>query len=146
MKAVTPYLNFAGTTEEAFTFYAAALGGTVTGVARYRDFGESMGELSEADLDKVANVELALPNGATIMGTDLLASLDQQFVAGNGFALYIEADDADEARRLFAALSEGGSVSMEPAPTEWAEWFAGCQDRFGVEWMITWTGSVVFGG
>jgi PhnB protein len=105
-----------------------------------------MAELPEADLDKVANVGLTLPNGSMLMGTDVLASLGQQFRSGNDFALHVEADDASEAQRLFTALSEGGTVSMEPAPTEWAEWFAGCTDRFGVEWMISYTGSVVFQG
>jgi PhnB protein len=81
-----------------------------------------------------------------LMGTDMLASLGQQFRPGNDFALHLEVDDTAEAERLFAALSEGGTVSMEPAPTEWAEWFAGCTDRFGVEWMISCTGSVVFQG
>jgi PhnB protein len=145
MKALTPYLNFDGTTEEAFTFYAEVFGGRIMGVARFRDFG-SMSQLPEADLDKVANVGLELPNGTTLMGTDLLASLGQQFTSGNDFALHVEADDAAEAQRLFAALSEGGTVSMEPAATEWAEWFAGCTDRFGVEWMLSFTGSVVFEG
>ncbi|MGB8020965.1 MAG: VOC family protein [Candidatus Nanopelagicales bacterium] len=146
MKALTPYLNFDGTTEEAFTFYAQVFGGRVMGVARFRDFGPSMGELSEADLDKVANIGLMLPNGTMLMGTDLLASLGQELTTGNDFSLHVEADDAAEAQRLFAALAEGGSVSMEPAATEWAEWFAGCTDRFGTEWMISFTGSVVFGG
>jgi PhnB protein len=145
MKALTPYLNFDGTTEEAFTFYAQVLGGQIMGVARFRDFG-SMAQLPEADLDKVANVALTLPNGTMLMGTDMLASLGQQFRSGNDFALHLEADDTGEAERLFAALSEGGTVSMEPAPTEWAEWFAGCTDKFGVEWMISCTGSVVFQG
>ena len=143
MKALTPYLNFNGTTEEAFTFYAEVFGGQILGVARFRDFG-SMAELPEADLDKVANVALTLPNGTMLMGTDMLASLGQEFSTGNDFSLHVEADDAGEAQRLFDALSEGGTVSMEPAPTEWAEWFAGCTDRFGVEWMLSYTGSVVF--
>ena len=145
MKAITPYLNFDGTTEEAFAFYAQALGGTIMGVARFRDFGASMGELAEADLDKVANIALELPNGTMLMGTDMLASLGQQLKAGNNLALHIEAEDTAEAERLFGALSEGGTVSMEPAATEWAQWFAGCNDKFGVEWMVSYTGSVVFG-
>jgi len=144
MKAVTPYLNFAGTTEEAFAFYAEVLGGEIMGVARYRDFGETMGELPEGDLDKVANIAVTLPNGTMLMGTDMLASLGQELIVGNEFSLHIEADDEAEAKRLFEALSQGGSVSMEPAPTEWAQWFAGCKDRFGVEWMVSFTGSVEF--
>lgn len=143
MKALTPYLNFAGNTEEAFTFYAEVFGGRIDGVARFRDFG-SMSELPEADLDKVANVGLTLPNGTTLMGTDLLASLGQSLTQGNDFALHVEADDAAEAQRLFDALAAGGTVSMAPEATEWAEWFGGCTDRFGVEWMISFTGSVNF--
>ncbi|MGB7982178.1 MAG: VOC family protein [Candidatus Nanopelagicales bacterium] len=143
MKALTPYLNFAGTTEEAFAFYAEVFGGQSLGVARYRDFG-SMGDLPEEDLDKVANTALELPNATMLMGTDTLASLGQELIRGNSFSLHVEADDAGEAQRLFAALSEGGTVSMEPAPTEWAQWFAGCTDRFGVEWMVSYTGSVQF--
>ncbi len=144
MKSLTPYLNFDGTTQEAFAFYAEVLGAEVLGVARYRDFGASMGELPEADKDKVANAALRLSDGTMLMGTDLLSSLGQEFRSGNDFALHLEADDVDEAQRLFDALSDGGAVSMEPEPTEWAEWFGGCSDRFGIEWMISYTGSVVF--
>lgn len=146
MKALTPYLNFDGTTEEAFRFYAEVFGGQLLGPARFRDFGESMGQLPPGDQEKVANIGLTLPNGTMLMGTDVLASMGQQLNAGNNFSLHIEADDRAEAERLFAALSEGGSVSMAPAATEWAEWFAGCNDRFGIEWMVSYTGSVVFGG
>ena len=49
------------------------------------------------------------------------------------------------AERIFAALSAGGKVNMEPGRTEWAQWFAGCTDKFGVEWMVSFTGGVVFG-
>ena len=146
MKALTPYLNFDGTTEEAFTFYAGVFGGQILGVARFRDFGDTMGSLPDAELDKVANVALVLPNGTMLMGTDMLASLGQTLTSGNDFSLHVEADDVAEAQRLFDALCEGGSVSMAPAPTEWAEWFAGCTDRFGIEWMISFTGAVVFDG
>lgn len=146
MKALTPYLNFDGTTEEAFGFYAEVFGGQIVGVARYRAFAESMGDLPEADLDKVANIGLTLPDGTMLMGTDLLASAGQQLTTGNDFALHVEADDAAEAQRLFDALSEGGSVLMDPARTQWAEWFAGCTDRFDIEWMVSYTGSVQFDG
>lgn len=145
MPTLTPYLNFPGTTEEAFAFYADAIGGEVTGIARFRDFGETMGELPPEDLDKVANMALRLPDGTMIMGTDMLPSIGQEYRPGNDFALHLEADDAAAAERIFAALSAGGQISMEPAGTEWAEWFAGCTDKYGVEWMVSYTGSVEFG-
>lgn len=144
MKSLTPYLNFPGTTEGAFEFYAAALGGEITGIARFRDFAKSMPGLPTEDYEKVANVGLRLPNGDEMMGTDLLPSLGQQFHTGNDFALHVEGDDIVEAQRIFTALSDGGSILMEPAATEWAEWFASCRDKYGVEWMVSFTGSVVF--
>lgn len=146
MKALTPYLNFAGTTEEAFTFYAEVLGGQIMGVARYRDFGESMAGVAEEDLDKVANIGLQLPNGTMMMATDSLPSMGQQLTTGNNFSLHVEADDADDAHRLFAALSQGGAVEMPLARTEWAELYGACTDRYGVSWMVSHTGSVEFGG
>ena len=80
------------------------------------------------------------------MGTDMLAAMGQELRTGNDFALHVEADDVAEAQRLSDALSPGGTVSMEPAATEWAQWFAGCTDQFGTEWMISFTGSVTFAG
>ena len=45
MKAVNPYLNFAGNTEEAFTFYKSVFGGEfIGGITRFKDFGE-MGDM-----------------------------------------------------------------------------------------------------
>lgn len=146
MKTLTPYLNFPGTTEEAFNFYAAALGGTILDIARFRDFGDEMAQLSPEDLDKVANMALSLPNGSMMMGTDFVASLGQALEPGNDFSLHVEADSVEEAQQIFGALAEGGTVNMEPAGTSWAQWFAGCTDKFGVEWMVSFTGAVVFGG
>lgn len=145
MKALTPYLNFPGSTEEAFAFYADVLGGEIMGVARYRDFGESMGELPPEDLDKVANIGLRLPDGTMMMASDVLASLGQTLALGNAFALHVEADDAEDAQRIHRALAEGGTVGMELARTEWAELFGDCTDRYGIQWMVSFTGSVVFG-
>lgn len=146
MQSLTPYLNFDGTTEQAFTFYAEVLGGAITGVSRYSSFAESMGGLPEADLDKVANMGLRLPNGTMLMGTDMLASTGQSLVSGNDFALHLETDSADEAERLFGAFSDGGEVTMAPGATEWAQYFGSCRDKFGTEWMVSFTGSVVFEG
>ena len=30
--------------------------------------------------------------------------------------------------------------------TEWAELYGICVDKFGVQWMVSYTGSVTFGG
>jgi PhnB protein len=52
------------------------------------------------------------------------------------FVAYSTAE-ADEARRVFAALAEGGTVTQEPIETFFAPVFAMCTDRFGIPWMVT---------
>jgi PhnB protein len=54
-----------------------------------------------------------------------------------GFSLSITVPDEAEAARVFAALSEGGLVTMPLAKTFWAPQFGMLQDRFGVGWMVS---------
>ncbi len=140
MKHANPYLNFAGNTEEAFRFYRSVFGGDFPVVLRFREFGPGM---DGPDGDKLAHI--ALPLGSSmLMGTDALESHGRTLVAGNNFSIHLEAESAEEAQRLFDALSDGGSVTMPLAPTEWAEAYGMCSDRFGVQWMVNWTGRVEF--
>jgi PhnB protein len=53
-----------------------------------------------------------------------------------GFALTLNARDEAEARRLFAALAEGGQVQMPLGKTFFSPAFGMATDRFGVMWMV----------
>jgi PhnB protein len=53
-----------------------------------------------------------------------------------GFGLSLPARDEAEARRLFAALAEGGQVQMPVAKTFFSPAFGMVNDRFGVLWMV----------
>jgi PhnB protein len=143
MKAANPYLNFKGNTKEAFDFYKSVFGGEFLGVLRFRDFGENGMQVPESDLDKIAHVALPLGNNI-LMGTDVLESQGQTLNIGNNVYFNIEAESDDEAERLFDALSDGGRVEMALEKTEWAEKYGVCADRFGVQWMVNYTGNVQF--
>ena len=39
-------------------------------------------------------------------------------------------------RRLFAALAEGGKVTMELQDMFWGAYFGSLTDKFGVQWMV----------
>ena len=54
-----------------------------------------------------------------------------------GFSLSLFYPQAQEAQRIFAALSEGGKVTMPITRTFWAEAFGMFTDRFGVPWMVS---------
>ncbi|ADI14094.1 VOC family protein [Truepera radiovictrix] len=140
MKAVHPYLNFSGNTEEAFAFYQSVFGGEVFGVMRFRDFPDNAMNVPEGDLDKIAHIALPLGQGTVLMGTDALSSLGQTLRMGNNAYIYLEADSAEEAQGLFSALAEGGHTEMPLQRVEWAERYGVCTDKFGVQWMVGYTG------
>ena len=53
-----------------------------------------------------------------------------------GFSLSIGAASEAEAKRLFAALSDGGQVQMPLAKTFFSPCFGMVADKFGVSWMV----------
>lgn len=147
MKTVNPYLNFPGNTEEAFEFYRTVFGGDFLAVVRFKDFGEGGGmEMGPEDRDKIAHIALPLGNGHILMGTDALESMGQSLTFGNNSYIALEADTPEEADRVFSALSDQGGVEMELQKTQWAEKYGSCSDRYGVQWMVSYTGAVQFAG
>ena len=145
MKSVNPYLNFKGNTEEAFNFYKSVFGGDFQMVARFRDFGGNAMGVADKDLDKIAHIALPLGPNSMLMGTDVLDSMPTKLSVGNNFYITVEPSTADEADALFGKLSSGGRVEMPLQKTEWAEKYGILADRFGVQWMVNYTGSVRMG-
>jgi PhnB protein len=132
---INPYLNFDGHTEEAMTFYAKALGGTLTPINR---FGEMPGDfpMSDAMKQRVMHVGLQLPGGAMIMASDTMPGMGPPRVAGNASSISVHPDDRATADAMFRALAEGGTVTMPLAEQFWGDYFGSLTDRFGMQWMI----------
>lgn len=139
MKSINPYLNFNGNAEEAFKFYQQVFGGEVQSI-RYKDLGDNMGLTADDDLNMVANAMLPIVGDTVLYGSDVPGMFNQPAKAGNNIEINIEADSIEEAEQLFNALSEGGKIMMPFQETEWAERFGQCADRFGVQWMVMFTG------
>jgi PhnB protein len=77
----------------------------------------------------------ALPvGGITLMGADAPPGRGRAF---GGFDISVDDPNEAEVKRLFTALSEGGSVMMPFAPTFWSPLFGMCTDKFGVNWMVS---------
>ncbi len=144
MQFLSVYLNFDGNAEEAFEFYRSVFGGEFSGPLRFREFGAGEMEIPENALDKIAHVSLPVAGDVGIMASDVIGAEAEGFTPGNNVYIYLEADTAEEADRVFGALSEGGSVEMPLQPTEWAEKYGSCADKFGVWWMVSYTGDVEF--
>lgn len=128
---IVPYLFFRGDCREAFQFYAAATGGTISSITTY---GESpaASHVGAEMHDRIINVALEI-GGARIMGSDAPPDRAQ---APGGFSISLDLPTAEEAERLFAALSDGGEVSVPFGPSFWSGCFGMFTDRFGVGWMV----------
>ena len=144
MNAVNPYLNFDGNALEAFNFYKSVFGGDFAAVVRFKDMGGGPPGAPKNELERIAHIALPFGKENMLMASDTLPSQDQTVKVGNNFYIMLSPDDADEAKRLFDKLSSGGSVGMALQQTQWAEKYGTCKDRFGVGWMVNYTGSVQF--
>jgi PhnB protein len=145
MKVANPYLNFPGNTEEAFNFYRSVFGGEFTNVTRFRDMGGNGMGIADAELDRIANIGLPIGNGNVLMATDTVEGFGRPLNAGNNFYIALETDTAEEAENVFGRLVDGGEVEMPLQEVEWAEKYGSLRDRFGVQWMVMYTGDVKFG-
>ena len=77
----------------------------------------------------------SMPLGSMLlMGCD--APPERKPVIG-GFQVSVSSTDEAEVKRLYAALSEGGSTQMPLTPTFWSPLFGMCTDKFGVAWMVS---------
>lgn len=144
MKSVSPYLNFKGNTLEAFTFYKSVFGGEFVAVLRFRDFQDNGMGVQDKDMDKIAHICLPLGPHAMLMGTDVVDGMPGGFSIGSNMFIHLEPETAEEADRLFSALSSRGEVQMPLQATAWAEKYGCLKDSFGVQWMVNYAGSVEF--
>jgi PhnB protein len=143
MARVSTYLNFSRNTWEAFIFYKSVFGGEFTGggVAHFGDFPppEDAPALADSDKNLIMHIELELPGGHILMGTDAPESMGFALNFGNTMHINLEPDTRAETRVLFNALSKGGKVTMELQDTFWGGYFGTCIDKFGVQWMFNCT-------
>ena len=107
---IQPYLFFEGRTEEAAEFYRSKLGAEVTMLMRNKDSPEKPppGMLPPGSENKVMHMALKIGD-TTVLASDGNCTGKPDF---QGFSLSLTVTDEGEARKVFAALSEGGPVRM----------------------------------
>jgi PhnB protein len=125
------YLSFNGQCEAAFKFYERVLGGKITFMTTW---GESpmAKEVAPEMHDRIMHATVTVGN-FLLMGAD---SPPDQYEQPKGISLTLHYEDTAEARRIFDALAENGSVQMPFQKTFWAEGFGMCVDQFNIPWMI----------
>ena len=138
---VQNYLFFDGRCEEAIQFYQKALGAKVDMMMRFKDSPESPqgGEGGEgcagplpADGNKVMHASFRIGD-TPVLASDGNCQGKPSF---QGFSLSISVPKEAEAKKLFAALGDGGQVQVPLTKTFFSPAFGMVADRFGVSWMI----------
>lgn len=130
---IQPYLDFAGRCEEALKFYEKAVGAQIDVVMHFNESPDPVpdGMLAPGFEKKVMHSQFRV-GASTVMATDG-CNAEGTF---QGFQLSISVPTELDADRVFAALSDGGKVSMPLCKTFWSPRFGMLQDRFGVSWMV----------
>ena len=131
---IQPYLFFDGRTEEALEFYRKALGAKVEMLMRFKESPEppQPGMMPPGAENKVMHSCFRVGD-TQVMASDGNCTGKPSF---QGFSLSVNARDEAEAKRMFAALSDGGKVQMPLSKTFFSPAFGMLADRFGVSWMV----------
>ena len=121
------YVNYPGCCEEAFSFYAANLGGNITLMLPHHEAPPNFPkDWPRPIMHAVMDIGGTLLRGADIPGAEPMRSA----------YLTLRLPDANEAERIYTLLSSNGEVFMPMEKTFFANRFAMLRDRFGTAWML----------
>ena len=131
MLQLDTYLFFDGNCADAMRFYERTLGGKL----QLMTHGDSpmAAQTPPGSANRIMHGRLEL-DGRLLMASDSMVG--QPYEGMKGFSLSLIYPTVAEAQRIFAALAEGGQVTMPIAKTFWAEAFGMLVDRFGTAWMV----------
>jgi PhnB protein len=137
MVKIDPYIIFNGNCETAFNHYKSVFGTEFSMFSRYSDMPSQEGqELPGEFKSQIMHVELPMGKETVLMGSDAGPGAPPT-VVGNNFSISISAGSKTRADHYFENLSEGGRVNMPMEKTFWGSYFGMCTDKFGINWMIS---------
>jgi len=130
---VQPYLFFGGRCEEALEFYRTAAGAEIIMVMHFNESPQPLppGVLQPGFEKKVMHSSFRIGE-TTLMASD---GCDDKS-SFRGFSLTLSVSTEAEADNAFAALSDGGQITMPLGKTFWSSRYGMLIDRFGVGWMV----------
>jgi PhnB protein len=130
---VQPYLFLGGRGDEAIAFYKTALNAQADMVMRYNESPEPPQMPMPPGWEKKI-MHASLRIGST--GIFLSDGCGENESGYKGFSLSINLPSEAEAKRVYAALSEGGEAEMPLTKTFFSPCFGMVKDKFGICWMV----------
>jgi PhnB protein len=127
-----PYLFFAGNCREAMTRYQEIFGGELF-VMRMGDAPDT-GDLPPDKADLVIHAAVMIDGGMLMASDDPMTDGP---ITISGIQVSVSPNTAEEAKRVFDELAEGGEVRQPLIATFFSPAFGMLVDRFGTPWMIS---------
>ncbi len=135
MITLNPYINFNGNAEEAFTFYKSVFGGEFTEIIRFKELSSPEFPVPEHEANKLMRIALPI-GGNVLLANDVPEALGRVNEQENRSKIAVRVDTREEADRIFAGLSEGGTVEMPMMDSPWGPYFGMFRDKYGIEWTV----------
>jgi PhnB protein len=133
MTQAIAYLSFNGNCAEAMRFYERALGGKLE-VLMSGAQSPMADQMPKAYADRILHARLVLPGGGTLYAGDAPVELPYEGI--KGVSITVDYATTGEAEKVFAALTDGGQVTMPMQPSFWAARWGMCIDKFGTPWIV----------
>ena len=128
---LNPYLGFRDDARTAMDFYHSVFGGELD----YTTFADLNASEDPSEANKIMHAQLSTPGGMTLMAADTPNSME--FSAGARVSVSVTGQDEAELRGYWEKLSDGGTVVMPFEMAPWGDLFGMCNDKFGIEWMVS---------
>jgi len=135
MIEVSPFIQFDGNCEAAFTFYKSVFGGEFEFLYRYKDIPSEKPFL-ESEKGKIMHISLPLMKGVNLLGTDVLQATEKPLKSANRVTIGIRTNNEEETLRIFNALAEGGVITQSLQKEFFADLFGCVTDRFEINWSF----------
>lgn len=130
MQAIIPYLNFNGNAAEALDFYAKALDGSVVSK---QTFADAPFPTEDNFKDKILHA-VFVAGELSFMVSDCPPGVS--VTNGSSVSLSINFSDEESVDKTFAAMAEGGVITIPLEKTFWGAKFGMLTDQFGINWMF----------
>lgn len=135
MATINPYINFNGNAEEAFNFYKSVFATEFGSIVRFKDLESDDFPVPATEADKIMRITLPI-GGNVLIANDVPAAMGPVSENENRSKIAVTAESRQEADRIFAGLSVGGTVEVPMDQSPWGTYFAMFRDRFGIEWTV----------
>jgi len=136
MRAINPWINFNGNAEEAFTFYKSVFGGEFAKIIRFKEISSPEFAVPENEADKIMHIALPISKHNVLIANDVPQFMGRVDENENRSKIFVNAENREEADKLFNGLSAGGTIEGPIGDSPWGTYAGMFRDKYGIEWIV----------